>query len=209
MSEDLLATIAELQGKVEMYERMLKLYEQQVASLQHNLDTVNSNLRLSIQTPTSGSSRAAVNNAEFSTTKIFSHTFISNLDDISDEKVQVLLEQEYPSYTSMIAIIERGLRGEFSEGEQLAKLTTNKFCKFINDQGETKLETMSTLFDIIFDFVYERCKPLVTKLTSKVEEEEYNETTHKNNDNQYNNMMMLKEPRHRQRLIKDSIPLLR
>lgn len=209
MNEELIKENAELNAKVSMYERMINLLESQLQNLQHNLDNSNSNLKLSIQTPTVSHSRQNISMNEQSVSKILIHTFKANLQDIKDEKIQSLLEIDSPAHSSLIFIIERGLRGAHTNGEQLIHLSTNRFCKYMNEAGEMTMDTLTTTFDIIADLVYERCSTIVSSLSAKLEDGEYNEDEHFYDNNRYSNLMMLKDSKQKAKLIREITPLLK
>lgn len=194
--------LCELETKVLMYEQHIKM-------LESHIERYDTNLKLSIQTPSISSGRSAQQQVQQVFHSKLYETMQLNLDVLTRNNVQTLLENHSPAYASIVHLMEKALQGPHSQG-QLLKLTTSSFCKYLNSDGQIEMDNVSLVFDKMCKMVYEKCKDVVTDLSKKMELlEEFNEAEHEKNTNRYNNIMLLQETRSKARILKEITPILK
>ena len=194
--------ICELETKVQMYEQHIK-------TLETHIERYDTNLKLSIQTPSSsGKGGAQQLTQQVFHSKLY-QTVQQNIDALSRDNMQTLLESPAPAYASMVHFMEKALSGPHSQG-QLIKLTTNSYCKYMNSSGEVEMDNITMVFDKLCGMVYERCKGIVIELSEKLEKlEEYDDSAHEKSSNMYTNIMLLKDTRNKARILKEITPILK
>ena len=190
-----------LQTKVQMQEAQIEM-------LMNQLSRFDENLKLSIQTPTMQTKCVTQTNRFSPTCKLY-ETVKKNLDVIDAQKLQSLLEGSSPSYPAVIHIFKMALQGEFSAG-QIIKVSTNSMCEYLNEKGVVEMESTSTVFDEICGLVYQTCSKVFVSMNRSLEEEDnFDESSNDKLSNVYNNLMLLNEPKGRQKILKDISPILK
>lgn len=194
--------ICELNTKVQMYEQHIK-------TLETHIERYDTNLKLSIQTPSvQGKGATQQLTQQVFHSKLY-QTVQQNIDALSKDNMQTLLESPAPAYVSMVHLMEKALSGPHSQG-QLIKLTTNSYCKYMNSTGEVEMDNITMVFDKLCSMMFDKCKGIVIETSEKLEKlDEYDDSAHEKSTNMYTNIMLLNDSRNKARLLKEITPMLK
>jgi len=202
-NQDVLLYIRELETKLEEKDRLIALYE-------NILERFDSNLKLSIQ---SSHPQSKVHALQKTITNKLFETLNNNLHKIQDDVIISMLEEAHPATQHCVKLLIKGLQNEVEPHNQLIIVTTSTFCKYMNGQEEIVLGNISSLFDQICSKVYDRCKPVITKLCDSTSDllDSYEVTTidYTKDNNRYNNIMMFHNVKFKSKMLKEILPMLK
>lgn len=206
MAEDELSVLriqnAELKTQVAMYQKMLEM------AMSYS-DRTDANLKLSIQTPSSGRSNVSKADARTGCSKPLIATLNANLTAIPDAKLQCLLEAEPVATSSLLHIVDSAIRGPHSEGTLLIQCTTPHYCKYLDEDGTEHLDPIVSVFDEVCKCIFQRCAALVSMLTDQLQSLPYNEADHIKDNNRYSNTMAFNDTKVRKRLLKETTHIMK
>tara|TARA_B100001996_G_C18646877_1_gene587759 strand:- start:885 stop:1505 length:621 start_codon:yes stop_codon:yes gene_type:complete len=206
MSHEQQLKIIELDKKIIELETKVTMYEQYIRMLESHIDKFDANLKLSIQRPACSSTGKPLHTSFIFNNKLFP-TLELNLESLDKAKLQKLLAVHAPSYASIVQILEHALNGPHTESP-LIKTTTSTFCSYMADSGETKMESLSNVFDKICSIVYNKCQSVIEFVDIDCDTE-FNESEHSNMNNTYNNIMLLHNPKSKAKILKELSPIFR
>lgn len=192
--------------KIRELETEVKMYKEYIRMLESHIDKFDANLKLSIQRPACSSTGKPLHTPIIFNNKLFP-TLKLNLESFDKAKLQKLLADHAPSYASIIQILEHVLNGPHTESP-LIKTTTSTFCSYMADSGETKMESLSNVFDKICSIVYDKCQSVIEFLDIDCETD-FDEAKHSNMNNTYNNIMLLHNPKSKAKILKELSPIFR
>lgn len=202
-NQDVMLYIRELETKLEEKVRLIQLYETM-------LEKFDSNLKLSIQSSHPQARTQALQKTI--TNKLF-ETLNKNLASIPDDTIKSMLEETHPATQNCVKLLIKGLQNETEPHNQLIIVTTSTFCKYMNEQEEIVLGNISSLFDQICCKVYDRCKPVITKLcdstTSLLQNLEVTDSDYAKDNNRYSNIMMFHNIKFKSKMLKEILPMLK
>ena len=155
------------QQLVDMYERMLKMKDEEIQRLYTLLSKQN------------------VSQTKVTTTilhQAFFNTISHNVCQLTDEDIRKTLSQKYPATKAIIKLLTTALNGKYTNGK-LCNISNRHFIEYLTDDLEIKKEKYTYLFDKVFKIVYERCKTVCHNVHENVQTELQNnisETMHSN-----------------------------
>ena len=167
----------EMKMKIEMLERIISIYENELQSYKNQIAFILTNGRQCQHTK-------VIINEEIQ--QDLYATMKKNMEKINDTTIKGYLESRYPAEIQMIQIIEKILNGDCTEGV-LIKFSGNGLCRY-KENNEIKSVMANVLFDRIFKEIYEYLK----KYAMEYPEEGYDDDVmYTKSSNCYNNLMML------------------
>ena len=199
----------ELKLRLKELETLVTMQQKHIELLTSQLNKTDENLKLSIQTP-STTTKCVITQPRFNPQLKLFDTVKKNVDSMSDEKLENLLQAKSPSLPSITHLIKKALQGDSSLDQQLIKSSTNSMCEYLNDKGVLELESSISVFDQIFAITYERCTGVFDKLSKALESKDViDESMNEKLSNVYNNLMLLHDFKTKQKVIREIAPLIK
>ena len=200
----------ELRLRLKELETQVKMQEMHIEFLTSHLSRTDENLKLSIQTPSMQTKCVVANQPRFNPQLKLYETVRMNLEALSDEKLENLLQAKAPSLPSIIYLLKTALQGEYSNDQQILKVTTNSMCEYLNEKGIVELESSMTVFDNIYTLIYARCTEIFAKLSKEIENsEQIDETMNDKLTSVYNNSLLLHDHKIKQKVFREITPLIK
>ena len=200
----------ELRLRLKELETQVKMQEMHIEFLTSHLSRTDENLKLSIQTPSMQTKCVVANQPRFNPQLKLYETVRKNLEALTDEKLENLLQAKAPSLPSIIYLLKTALQGEYSNDQQILKVTTNSMCEYLNEKGVVELESSLSVFDNIFTMIYTRCTEIFAKLSKEIEEsEQIDETMNDKLTSVYNNSLLLHDHKIKQKVFREISPIIK
>ena len=200
----------ELRLRLKELETQVKMQEMHIEFLTSHLSRTDENLKLSIQTPSMQTKCVVANQPRFNPQLKLYETVRMNLEAVSDEKLENLLQAKAPSLPSIIYLLKTALQGEYSNDQQILKVTTNSMCEYLNEKGVVELESSMSVFDNIYTLIYTRCTEIFAKLSKEIENsEQIDETMNDKLTSVYNNSLLLHDHKIKQKVFREITPIIK
>ena len=200
----------ELRLRLKELETQVKMQEMHIEFLTSHLSRTDENLKLSIQTPSMQTKCVVANQPRFNPQLKLYETVRKNLEALTDEKLENLLQAKAPSLPSIIYLLKTALQGEYSNDQQILKVTTNSMCEYLNEKGVVELESSMSVFDNIYTMIYTRCTEIFAKLSKEIEEsEQIDETMNDKLTSVYNNSLLLHDHKIKQKVFREISPIIK
>lgn len=136
--------MVEFKTKCEMYERIIKMQENEIERLYTLLQQKHNQTKLP--------------RSEEEITKSVIQVLRSNISKIDNSFIITCLSNQYPAYTSIIDIFSKIFYGEHTENCKLFNISKNSNISYMDEFDAKQNEHYTQFFDRLFPEVYEKCK---------------------------------------------------